>query len=73
MSKWHLKAALQGGMSLFPFSRRMNYVFQKHVTRSLQHNRADFDARLDVAHSHLEFYSSHVGGLPTAVLELGSG
>jgi hypothetical protein len=51
----------------------MNYVFQKHVTHSLQHNRADFNARLDVANSHLKFYHSHVGGLPKAVLELGSG
>lgn len=73
MKKWHLKAALQGAMSLFPFRQRMNYVFQKYVTRSLKENPTQFISRLGMAGAHLEFFTRLNGRLPQAVLELGTG
>ena len=54
--RWLLKAALQGGISLLPKSREINYLFQKHVTRVVRLSQPYFDTRVDLCRRHLRGY-----------------
>lgn len=41
-SDWRLKAVLKRGLAFLPFGERLNYVFQRHVSRNLPHNDTKF-------------------------------
>jgi hypothetical protein len=77
MQKWWLKAGLQGVMSVLPASTRLNYFFQRRVSKGLRLNQRFFDIKLADCKRHLEHYAlargSAAGGLPPTVLELGTG
>jgi hypothetical protein len=73
LAKWILKAAVQKTISLLPNGHKINYLFQKHVTKM----RLD-DALMDQALRHCADHIRHVhedektlSGLVT--LELGTG
>lgn len=76
MARWLAKAALQKGMSALPASERVNYLFQRHVSRSLPASEAALRRKFDRAAAHLRAYEEHGPGKPLseAVLyEFGAG
>ncbi len=60
--RWLGKAALQKGMSALPKAESANYLFQRHVSRSLPASEAGFRRKFDRAVSHLGAYAEHGGG-----------
>ena len=74
LSRWQIKALVQKTISFLPGSRRINYFFQKHVTRGVLLSDEHFSLKLRHAIDHQEFYSSspaHSG--KGIILELGTG
>jgi hypothetical protein len=72
--KWHLKAVVQKGISLLPYSQSLNYFFQKYVTKGLTMTDDLFFDRLGHAVTHLEAYEKHGDGdALQSTLELGTG
>ena len=76
MARWLAKAALQKGMSALPASESVNYLFQRHVSRSLPASETAFRRKFERAAAHLRAYDEHGPGRPVdeAVLyEFGAG
>ena len=75
MKKWVLKAIVQKTISYLPGSNRINYFFQKYVTKGVYLNDTYFGDRLGHARAHLEAYKHYVPGtgLPGTFLEIGTG
>jgi len=72
--KWIAKAVLQKAFSLIPSGYRLNYIFQKKVTKRLIATEANIATRIRWAGEHLQYYSQATGNtLPSSVLELGTG
>jgi SAM-dependent methyltransferase len=59
MARWLGKVALQKGMSALPKAEGVNYLFQRHVSRSLPASEAGFRRKVDRAVSHLGAYAEH--------------
>lgn len=57
--RWLAKAALQKGMSALPASESVNYVFQRHVSRSLPTPERTFRRKFQRALGHLDAYAEH--------------
>lgn len=51
---WKYKALLQLGFSNIPFGERLNYLFQRYVTRSLPTSDAKFASIASGAREHIE-------------------
>ena len=74
MRKGMLKAVVQKALSFLPQKHRLNYLFQKHITKGVQLSDVYFEDRLVHAFHHLEAYRRYKGDLRGAsVLELGTG
>ncbi|MBK8969480.1 MAG: class I SAM-dependent methyltransferase [Saprospiraceae bacterium] len=74
IKKWMLKAIVQKTISVLPYSQRLNYFFQKHVTRGVFLSDAYLEDRLGHARSHIKAWERHAGGAPLCqTLELGAG
>lgn len=74
ISKWILKAIVQKTISYLPFSQRINYFFQKYVTKGVVLSDAYFEDRLEHARTHIAAWERHSDGSPLrSSLELGSG
>lgn len=73
MKKWILKAIVQKTISFLPFSHKINYFFQKNVTKGVFLTDEYFFDRLGHGEEHLKAYAKHHQGLPTTALELGTG
>ncbi len=74
MSKWVLKAVVQKGISLLPYKHRINYLFQKYVTKGVQLSSLYFEDRLIHLKEHLHFFQKYKGGISDChTLELGTG
>lgn len=74
MSKWVLKAVVQKGISLLPYKHRINYLFQKYVTKGVQLSSLYFEDRLIHLKEHLYFFQKYKGGISDCnTLELGTG
>lgn len=72
--KWILKAIVQKTISYLPGSQRINYFFQKYVTKGVFLSDDYFEDRLGHAHTHLQTYARHAGGAALGdTLELGTG
>lgn len=73
MKKWVLKAIVQKVISFLPASHRINFWFQKYVTKGVQLSDSYLGDKLMHAHDHLRF-QAEVGGLTgKRSLELGTG
>jgi hypothetical protein len=75
VSRWLLKAAAQKALSFFPARHSCNYLFQKHVTRSIALESTSLKYKVDYARRHLQIWTS-ISGVPLDgihVLELGTG
>jgi hypothetical protein len=70
-----VKAAAQRILSLLPGARLGNRLLQRYVSRSLELNENQFEARLTHCHKHLEnFFSTRGSSEPGfSVFELGTG
>ncbi len=74
--KWKLKAIIQKIISYLPYKHRINYFFQKYVTKGVILNDDHFELKLTHAKDHLEYLMKYKGreAMYTAIcLELGSG
>jgi hypothetical protein len=74
MGNWIIKAAVQKAISLLPFSNRINFFFQKNVTKGIILTETLFLQKLQHAREHIQHYkkfsvSTHTG----TALELGTG
>ena len=63
--RWVAKAALQRGLGLLPQGERLNYLFQRHVARSLPAGESVFRRKFARAEQHLSAYEKHGPGTPS--------
>ena len=75
MGKWIIKAVVQKAISFLPQAHRVNYLFQRYVTKGVLLNEEHFGNKIGHAADHLRFFAAHgktsIAG--ATVLELGSG
>jgi SAM-dependent methyltransferase len=64
--RWLAKAALQRGLGALPQGERLNYVFQRHVFRSLPAGDAPLRRKFSRAVQHLRAYREHGPDVPPA-------
>jgi len=73
--KWKAKAVVQKTISLFPQRERLNYFFQKYVTKGVELSDKHFGFKIEHARDHIaylhQFRGTDVSSLK--VLELGTG
>jgi SAM-dependent methyltransferase len=62
--RWVAKAALQRGLGLLPQSERLNYLFQRHVARSLPAGESVFRRKYARAEQHVSAYEEHGPSTP---------
>jgi SAM-dependent methyltransferase len=62
--RWLAKAALQRGLGFFPQGEPANYLFQRHITRSLPAGDSVFRRKFARALQHLHAYEEHGPGTP---------
>jgi hypothetical protein len=78
MPDWRIKGLVQGAIATLPASDRVNFVFQRYVTRTAVLHGDWFAHKLDQAGAHWRHWSapgpgrSHPGA-PARVLEVGTG
>ncbi|KXK57360.1 MAG: Methyltransferase domain protein [Chlorobi bacterium OLB7] len=60
--KWIAKAALQKMFSGIPGGHRLNYAFQRHVTRTLPSSDQDFFDKITIALHHCAVLKHHMAG-----------
>jgi ubiquinone/menaquinone biosynthesis C-methylase UbiE len=74
MKKWKQKALVQKIISFLPLSHRINYFFQKYVTRGVRLSDDYFYDRLGHATEHLKGFRQYShDAVPKCSLELGTG
>jgi hypothetical protein len=74
MKKWILKAIVQKTISFLPFGNRVNYFFQKYVTKGVRLSDEYFLDRLEHGRVHIKSYQQHSGNtIPKQTLEIGTG
>jgi SAM-dependent methyltransferase len=74
--RWLAKAALQRGLGLLPQGERVNYVFQRHLLRSLPADESVFRRKFSRALQHLRAFDEHgpgVAGADAVFYEFGAG
>ena len=71
MKKWILKAVIQKIISWMPFPHRINYLFQKYVTRGVRLSEPYLEDKLTHFSRHSRFFKESLEG--KTVLELGTG
>ena len=75
MAKWILKAIVQKAISFLPAKERVNFFFQKYVTRGVDLTDEHLGYKLDAARDHIRYYDKY-GTIPRSearILELGTG
>ncbi len=74
MKKWKQKAIVQKIISFLPLSRKINYLFQKYVTRGVNLSDEYFFDRLGHARDHLKGFRKYSAKpIPDCCMELGTG
>ncbi len=74
MRKWVLKAIVQKTISYLPLSHKINYIFQKYVTKGVYLSDEYFYDRLGHAKVHIKSYQKYSGkSTPGSCLEIGTG
>jgi hypothetical protein len=74
MKRWKQKALVQKVISYLPFDHRINFLFQKYVTRGVALTDAYFEDRLSHARTHLHNFRRLSGqAVPRRTLEIGTG
>lgn len=74
MEKWKQKAIVQKAISYLPFRNKINYLFQKYVTKGVNLTDHYFFDRLGHAGDHIKSYQRYSGKIaPESCLEIGTG
>jgi len=73
VANWKLKAIVQKTISFFPGNYKINYLFQKYVTKGVILSDEYFYDRLGHALKHANFYFNEKKQFPDVTLELGTG
>ncbi len=73
IKKWVLKAIVQKTISFLPGSHRINFLFQKHITKGVQLSEYYFEDRLIHARKHLANFDQYSERKLETTLELGTG
>jgi hypothetical protein len=74
MKKWKQKAIIQKAISYLPLSHKINYIFQKYVTKGVNLSEEIFYDRLAHAKAHIKSYQKYSGkSIPASCLEIGTG
>lgn len=73
IKKWVLKAIVQKTISFLPGSHRINFLFQKHITKGVQLSEYYFEDRLIHARKHLANFDQYSERRLGTTLELGTG
>jgi hypothetical protein len=74
IKKWMQKAIVQKAVSYLPFKYKINYLFQKHITKGVNLSDEYFYDRLSHARDHLNAYEKFASdGVPSTCLEIGTG
>jgi hypothetical protein len=74
MKKWIQKAIVQKTISYMPLSTKINYIFQKHVTKGVYLTEEYIIQRLELAKDHIDAYKNFsTKSIPISCLEIGTG
>lgn len=74
MKKWKQKAIVQKSISYLPYAQKINYIFQKYVTKGVDLSDLYFRDRLIHAKAHIDgFKKFSQRDVPPSCLELGTG
>ncbi len=74
MKKWILKAIIQKSISFLPYKNKINYLFQKYITKGVVLTDDLFEDRLIHASNHINcFHKFCTGKTDFISLELGTG
>lgn len=73
MKIWILKAIIQKFISFLPFKHKINYLFQKHITRGVNLTDEYFFDKLEHAGNHYNYYNKYSETKDFTMLELGTG
>ena len=74
MKKWIQKAIVQKTISYLPASQKINYFFQKYITKGIYLKDIYFYDRLNHARAHIKSYQEYSNNnMPNISLEIGSG
>jgi hypothetical protein len=75
MPSWLLKAGVQGAISILPWHRRLNRLFQERVTGNVRLTSHRFESKVAQAERHLRHYAAAKpdSPIPRTAFELGTG
>lgn len=73
MQKWIFKAVVQKVISFLPFGHRVNFLFQKYVTRGVDLSDEYFEGRLIHAREHYKYFRKYCAEEKFSHLEIGTG
>ena len=74
MKKWKQKAIVQKIISYLPLSHKINYIFQKYVTKGVNLSDEYFYDRLGHARDHIKSFQKYSDKkTPQRCLEIGTG
>ena len=73
MKIWILKAAVQKTISALPYKNRLNYIFQKHVTKRVQLTDELFEDKLIHCATHVAAFEKYATTEKDSALEIGTG
>ncbi len=74
ISKWKLKAIVQKVISFLPKREKINFLFQKYVTKGVKLTDEHFGYKVQSAKDHINFFKKYGEvGAEKKILELGSG
>ena len=74
ISKWVLKAIVQKTISYFPWPEKINFFFQKYVTKGVELTDEHFGYKIQHAIDHVAYLQKHSKRQKeNIVLELGTG
>ncbi|HEY4800248.1 MAG TPA: class I SAM-dependent methyltransferase [Bacteroidia bacterium] len=71
--KWIFKAIVQKGISFLPFGQKVNFLFQKYVTRGVYLSDQYFEDRLNHCREHFRNFKKYNSTANFSHLELGTG
>jgi len=73
MHKWVLKAVVQKCISFLPFGHRINFFFQKYVSKGVNLSDEYFESRLFHAREHYRYFRKYCSVSEFSHLEIGTG
>ncbi len=59
MQKWKIKAIVQKIISYLPYKHRINYLFQKYVTKGVILNDEYLEIKLRLVHYHIKYFRKY--------------